>query len=1314
MNTKRFFKTLVSLVLAVMMLVSVMTSALTAVSAAEIDYASTGAARYVYLSKDNLGWGSFYAYFFDSTTVGKDWPGYQMTYYNGNYRVEIPANAKNVVFSNNGSNQLPDISLTDTSGAYYYDGSKVCEWPTPPSDAGLEKGSDVTPELSGDTKTVYVGIISYLIRDSKIPQLHYWNSNGLDKKVSLTSTGETVSHAVGSSYWSNAAKTFTVYKATIPVEATNYQSYLSSESKYGTPSCTITDGKILLVFEYGGTHHNMLKDYESDDSNVIDPSAPTMPAEYTKICFRDDLSSGSIDSGDADMKVSFDGSSKVLMTKTVDAMSGHDMWYADIPEGATTVKFSRTEVIDGSTWNSWSANLSSCKTGLYCATGWDTGSWGTATQYYAIPDKKDINNLSFGIWADIKGNSNPYDCVISRKLSSSEFHLYLPANLPEDLKLYTSFASLTIDGKDVKDGTVFDFADTESFSITYKQTEYDTATKSATLKVYKSDKSATLLFDTKRPLYTGLNTELSSDFLGYKDAIETSGSVYLYDENGELVNSADGATKLKKIKGRGNSSFEASMRLYGKYAYNFNLDKKVAMVKGAEKSKKWCLLANNVDLSMMRNTFVYALASDVNIKYCPKTRLVDVYDNGYYLGAYVITEKVEYGKSTLMADMKNLDDGNEDANIEAYNNEDIMDDLENHLVQKTSSYTTNGQTYSYQYTTSDDTTNWPYHQPEDYKEYNFLLEFELFNRYENEASWFVSPRTGQAVVVKYPEFATKDEMKWIIEEFEKAESAIYSNNTQGIKDAVDVDSFARMYLIQEMSLNLDSCATSFYIHNDLESSKLVSSPVWDYDWAFGAHLSRKFVYNGSTVVENSTTLDNPKQTFVKNKALKTDSNDNTKKSNYNFQAKLVHNSEVWERCRYIWTNEFVPALEKYIDNDGNTTHDGIMLTQWLPSFTASVKMNDARWGAIKFTGDDWGTKITSNYSDHSFNFYVGENKAGSASRTYENSVYYLNDWIATRWNYMSSNMGLYDEALVEKYELKDVNFTAEVDAQDESKLTVTPSATTTLNGNSIDAENITYTVYLGEKAVYTADFTQNSCVVTLDEGENEVYVEVSINGTDLTEKSQVQTFTYTAIPKVNVTLNFKSLTSYRYAPTVIVDGTQYAMEKPAVADEQTGEEEVYELCWYTATVSVKQGTATEITFTNASGLNAKTTIKASGDTVLYYGCNNLNSGDTLTDLTRHSTPKYEYMFNFWKSADNMLTNDVSDKAIANTIISGVKYVMGDVTEDNSLNIMDATAIQRALVELSQLNSTTVQLADFNLDQVVSIMDVTEIQFYLAQ
>ena len=1071
-------------------------------------------------------------------------------------------------------------------------------------------------------------------------------------------------------------------------------------------------------------------------------------------------------------------------------------------------------------------------TNVYKVTASGTGSW-VADSTVSKPEGT-MQDLSYGLWLDTRGNGSAVDAVKWFK-NGSEHHLYVPSYV--DLTkavLYSSFDSFTIDG------TTYNNGDTVNLTVgshTVTGVKNGTTTNLGTLKVYQSKSTASMLMTTKEELFTGLTDNYadanawpsgsgitSTNFNSiYKDAIETKGSYYFYDESGNLVNTDP---VLKKIKGRGNSSFEASMKIYGKYAYNFNLDSKLALIDGATASKKWCLLANNPDITMLRNTFIYSLADDIGLKYGPETRLLDLYDNGKYLGAYILTEKVEYGKNTLMKDMKNLDDGNEDANIEAYQNEDIMDDLEGHLVQAESSVTVNGQKYTYQYTKSDDPTNWPYHQPADFNTYNYLLEFELYNRYKAEASWFVSPRTGQAVVVKYPEFATKDEMEWIISEYEAAESAIYSNNTESIKNTVDVDSFAKMYLIQELAINLDSCSTSYYIHNDQTTDKLVASPVWDYDWSLGAYANqsgKKYIYNGSSVVDNSTTMDNPKQMFVKNKALKTDASDNTKKANYNLQAKLVHNDYVWERCKYIWTNSFVPTLPSYVDNDyidatsqkDDGVTEGRILSEWLPRFESSLSMNDARWGSVSFTGDDWGTKVTTNYTNRSFNFYVGDtSKSGTATKAYKNSVYYLNDWLVERWNYMSSSTGgnLFDNSLVERdeYIISDATFKGVQDSTDDKKLTITPTANVTVNGAALtDMSLVTWTVFVNGKEAYSGDMTQTSQVITLDKDNNEVYVVFAVTDTDVTAETEKQTFncykpvytvenvSFTAtqsddeskltitpsatvkldgkdlpadkyqytiylngaavsapitfatpsttinlekgkvnevyvkvspvddtnvsgtsitqkysyaveVEKVEATLMFKSSSSMRYVPKVTVGDETVTMVKDgkAIAKNASQTQSYY---WYKATVELDKNVATKIEFSNSYSMNATVTLTMSQSKVYYYGVDNLNNGTVAVDLTDAS----EYIRNFVKSATHMVTNDPVESGVATTSLNGTIYKMGDADNDNKVSIIDATTIQLAVARKIELSEIASQIADFELDSNVSVMDATNVQVYLV-
>ncbi|MBQ8860844.1 MAG: CotH kinase family protein [Ruminococcus sp.] len=1167
----------------------------------------------------------------------------------------------------------------------------------------------------------------------------------------------------------------------------------------------------------------------SEDESSEDPTTPFDPTDVTQICFRDDTSDSIDDNYDTNIFVSFDnGTTKSAMTKTVDTMSGHDMWVIDKPESGTTVKFYGVKATDkkfkGSALYTWTASYSGCTTGLYRATSTSAGAWGTSSEPYAVPDSSDINNYSFGIWADIHGDGNAFDCVVARKLSSSEFDLYLPSNTPNPVKLYTSFASLKIGSTTVTDGAAVTLNAGTSYSMTYKQTEYDSSNKTATLNVYRTlDSSsttegvATLLLHTERPLFTELAVSMSGEYKDYKE-IDTKGSYYMYDEDGEWVNTPktedDGSitdrTGLKKIKGRGNSTFEASMKLYGKYAYNINLDETVELIDGAQKSKKWCLLANNVDHSMMRNSFIYSLGDDIGLKYSPETRLVNLYNNGNYMGAYVITEKVEYGKNTLMHGTDSLDKYHE----ELFNNEATGFDYEDNIEEATATHSATGVSYQYAKGTGDFTFE---HTDEKYKEYNFLLEFELSDRYQDEYSWFVSPK-GQAVVVKYPEFATQNEMEWIIEQFVAVESAVYNNAYDTYKELIDVDSFAKMYLIQELTKNLDSASTSYYIHNDQTTGKLAASPVWDYDWSMGSYYKYKPVKGGG----NSAALDNPEQWFVKNKSMDVDpfDSDTTGSNTYNFQAQLAQQSDFWEDCQRIWSNDMYAAIGKYVDTDATGTADsGIIIEEWYPRFKSALDMNFARWYGYGSNGssEDWGTKRTRGYKYGSYNFSAGETSISGTTATddWGNTIYYLNDWLVKRSKWMNDN-GLYNEDLVDPYKLNSVTmnatqsgadvtvsvdfdatyngtqvantykaydlyvngelygnyaitetpvvtleenvetsiyaiayltgdkdaynmksstkkFTYEVtgpeyvvegvkfdavQSADESTVTVTPAATVTVDGVEIKPELVNYTIYLNGAVYVTNTFATPSVDVSLVDGQvNEIYVKVSpaadpsTSGTSLTEK-----FSYNvAAEKVTVTINFKSSGSVRYQPKIKVNGNEVvSMTKGTQIGKNASQTQTYN--WYYATVELELDKATNVTFTNSYSMNATIAVTPTDDAVYHFAVDNMNQGTEVVDLSQYNTSNEhdQLVLNFKQSASHMVYSSANDPELATTSINGTVYKLGDSDGDNTLTVLDATTTQMALADKTELSAIGSAVTDYNLDGVSSIMDVTLTQTYLAQ
>ena len=111
-----------------------------------------------------------------------------------------------------------------------------------------------------------------------------------------------------------------------------------------------------------------------------------------------------------------------------------------------------------------------------------------------------------------------------------------------------------------------------------------------------------------------------------KETVKASGGLCTTIKGSTVSDALD----LSQVKGRGNSSWEASALLFGKYAFNMKLSSATSLF-GLPKSKSFCLLANNMDDALMRNAYVYQLAKDIGLYDSPEFEFVDIYDNGEYM-----------------------------------------------------------------------------------------------------------------------------------------------------------------------------------------------------------------------------------------------------------------------------------------------------------------------------------------------------------------------------------------------------------------------------------------------------------------------------------------------------------------------------------------------------------------------------------------------------------------------------------------------------------------------------------------------------------
>lgn len=282
---------------------------------------------------------------------------------------------------------------------------------------------------------------------------------------------------------------------------------------------------------------------------------------------------------------------------------------------------------------------------------------------------------------------------------------------------------------------------------------------------------------------------------------------------------------LEYIKGRGNSTWEN----FVKKPFNIKFKEKVNLFDMGQ-AKKWCLLANSLDDTLIRSKLVSDLADKVGIHFSSKSVILDLYVDSEYIGNYTLMESVEIG--TNRVNITDLEELNEIANPDV-----DFETLPLGGVRGEESYAQNG---SYKWVELPRTLN--------IISGGYLIEYELASRYDEEASGFVS-LYGQPVILKSPEHASKEQVEYISSYYQDFEDAArnsdgYNEKGKHYSKYIDVDSMAKMYVFQEYLKNLDAGLTSFYYYKDVDG-KLVAAPAWDFDSAFG----RRYVRNDVKMYE---------------------------------------------------------------------------------------------------------------------------------------------------------------------------------------------------------------------------------------------------------------------------------------------------------------------------------------------------------------------------------------------------------------------------------------------------------------------------------
>ncbi|MGO5111989.1 CotH kinase family protein [Oscillospiraceae bacterium LCP25S3_E10] len=468
-----------------------------------------------------------------------------------------------------------------------------------------------------------------------------------------------------------------------------------------------------------------------------------------------------------------------------------------------------------------------------------------------------------------------------------KYYWFLPssANL-SSLTVYHNFDNVTVDGTKLVSG--------ESYSMFENGKSYNVKAdgKSYTLCVQKAEGIGSMFFTTESG---------SMDYINSQKGNAESGSMVVIDYDGNV--SYDNA--LDSIKGRGNTTWRLN-----KKPYNIKLGKKASLL-GMDKNKKWCLLANAQEHSMIRNKLMYDLADEVGLDYTPDSRFVDLYANGEYLGTYQLTQKVEAGDGDLV-NITDLEAKTEDAVAEGTGTSKV--DLE--AMYGNQKYNSNGRkAYKIPYNPEDITGG-------------YLMEFVMDM---DEPSGFTT-KGGQNVNLKGPEYCTVEQINYIADFMQDLEDALYSStgyNSKGkyYTDYIDIHSAAVMYLLQEFSVNVDGGISSCYFYKDSDltgDGKVHASPCWDFDVALGNLKNTK---DGVTMTSNN-------QWFIKNSYRYS--------STRTVFSQLCQHDDFMTEVEKVWKEKFVPAMSIVTGNTEGTGRLKSMQYNYSLTLPSSV-MNYTRW-----------------------------------------------------------------------------------------------------------------------------------------------------------------------------------------------------------------------------------------------------------------------------------------------------------------------------------------------------------------------------------
>lgn len=295
--------------------------------------------------------------------------------------------------------------------------------------------------------------------------------------------------------------------------------------------------------------------------------------------------------------------------------------------------------------------------------------------------------------------------------------------------------------------------DNKNLNLTQEAVDYNCALLSSILSNVKYNvKDIPVVFIEKEG---SISSSVYSDATFYMAYIDEKGNyqVEAIERNGSIK--IRGNSTANKIKNPYNIKFATNVDLFGLGA-----------------GKKYCLMANLFDQTLLRNAIAAELAHSLGLDYTQNFVMVEVYLNGENDGLYMLTTPAD-----------DISKDRVDINPET-----------DFIVEVSSQ--------------SKDSAN-----------------------YIMGTNNMLAPFQNLRLVVEDTDEMSGETFSKLNSQYWQIALAIYSGDWEYIQEWVDVDSMAKYYILHEYLKALDYCydSTRFYY----EDGKLHGGPIWDFDYGLG-------------------------------------------------------------------------------------------------------------------------------------------------------------------------------------------------------------------------------------------------------------------------------------------------------------------------------------------------------------------------------------------------------------------------------------------------------------------------------------------------